>query len=197
MLSVNSKLLDAIDNDNIKIMEHLDKSCYIKEREVIELFNSLFNNYPIGSFVFYKEDNDLYIIDGYMRLMMLYCALFGQTKPDFDKINKDKIINHVLYFDLENKFFFFDLFGDFPKEIQPHQIPVHILLKTANFRSYFRRRIDPYVDGETAKRYFDIADKYSRQLHDYKVLVTIVTDATQNDIDKMVKVLNKNAGYSI
>lgn len=172
-----TRLLDDIKNDRIVVTEPRDIGD--DEIKVANLFDSLLNNYPIGTIILHKKKDKLYVVDGYQRLVHLFRSLSREVKDNFIKYNANNVYI-ALYFDLWYRSFYYH-----PMTILPvHCIPVHILLKTSDFRNYFKKYVmSEVVDIETYNSYFDIADKFSRQLYEYKVPVTLISNATDDDIE--------------
>lgn len=187
---------------------------FVWERSNIrELFDSIKNNYPIGSILLWRprehkdwpsrkigsytlpdcDGQQIYVLDGYQRLSSLFGCL---TNPDKAGLSYDEKLRRDyfdLYYDLEDESFIY-MGGREPK---PSQVPVYILMSTMDFRRHSRKYIEPYSNEEEMEAYLDRADAFSRSLVDYKVAVIEVTNAELDDaVDIFSRINSKGTEIS-
>lgn len=180
---------------------------FVWERSNIrELFDSIKNNYPIGSILLWKprerkdwgskrmgsyslptiDGSQIYVLDGYQRLSALFGCLTNPEKAGLDydsNLHKDFF---ELYYDLEDESFIY-MGGRVPK---PWQVPVYILMSTMDFRKYSRKNLEPFVNEHELESYLDKADSFSRSLVDYKIAVIEVTNAELDDAVEIFSRIN-------
>ena len=166
--------------------------------DIKELFESIKNNYPIGSLLIWKPKTDynwdklksvggfklpksvsqqVFLLDGYQRLSSLFGCLTNARKVNLEideSIDRESLYN--LYFDLEEETFVY--LRSAPKY---YQVPVYILMSTSDFRQYSRKHIEPYSKDERLDVYLDRADAFSRVLIDYKLAVIEISGADLSD----------------
>lgn len=187
---------------------------FVWERSNIrELFDSIKNNYPIGSILLWKprehkawqsrkigsytlpdcDGQQIYVLDGYQRLSSLFGCLTNPEKAGLvydEKLRRDYF---DLYYDLEDESFIY-MGGREPK---PSQLPVYILMSTMDFRRHSRKYIEPYSNEEEMETYLNRADAFSRSLVDYKVAVIEVTNAELDDaVDIFSRINSKGTEIS-
>lgn len=192
-----SKLLDDIRQGYLQIPPF--QRDFVWDRgSILDLFDSIKNNYPIGSILVWKPKNELpwkslkeigsyriqpkdsnrkYLLDGYQRLSSLFGCL---TNPDKTNLKCNESLRNLLfsiYFDLEEEIFVY-IRQNTPK---PHQVPVYILMSTSDFRQYSRKYMEPFCDPLRLDKYLDRADSLSRSLVDYKLAVIEISDAPLSD----------------
>ncbi len=166
--------------------------------DIRDLFESIKNNYPIGSLLIWKPQNNynwdnlksvggfelpkntsqqVFLLDGYQRMSSLFGCLTNAGKTNL-KVDEtvDRLSLYGLFFDLEEENFVYLRYA--PK---PFQIPVYILMSTSDFRQYSRKYIEPYCDEEMLNLYLDRADAFSRTLIDYKLAVVEISEANLSD----------------
>ena len=161
------------------------------------LFDSIKNDYPIGSILLWKplEQKDwqgkcigsytlpdshgqqIYVLDGYQRLSSLFGCLTNPEKSGLSYDVKQRSETIDLYYDLDDESFVY--MGG--REPRPWQVPVYILMSTMDFRRYSRKKLEPHVKEEKLEIYLDRADSFSRSLVEYKMAVIEVTNAGLDD----------------
>lgn len=180
---------------------------FVWERgNIRDLFDSIKNNYPIGSVLLWKprekkdweskkigsyslpfvEGTQIYVLDGYQRLSSLFGCL---TNPERAGLEYDSNLRKdffELYYDLEDESFVY-MGGRTPK---PWQVPVYILMSTMDFRKYSRKNLEPFVKENKLESYLDKADAFSRSLIDYKIAVIEVTNAELDDAVEIFSRIN-------
>lgn len=192
-----TKLLDDLRQGIIQVPPF--QRNFVWERDDIkDLFDSIRNNYPIGSILLWKPktkqpwdtlkkvgsfelpiDNEqkIYLLDGYQRMSSLFGCLTNPQKLGLVYDENEYSVFYNLYFDLEDEVFIY-LRHSNPL---PYQVPVHILMSTSDFRQYSRKHIEPYCDTNELDTYLDRADAFSRSLIDYKLAVIEISDADLSD----------------
>ena len=187
---------------------------FVWERNNIrELFDSIKNNYPIGSVLLWKprerkewtnrtigsytlpdcKGQQIYVLDGYQRLSSLFGCLTNPEKSGLAYNQKLRTDYFDLYYDLEDESFIY-MGGRLPK---PTQIPVYILMSTMDFRRYTRRMMDQNIAENLLEKYLDRADSFSRSLMDYKIAVIEVTNAELDDaVDIFSRINSKGTDIS-
>lgn len=207
-----TKILDDLRQGFIQIPPF--QRDFVWERNRIrELFDSIKNDYPIGSILLWKprewkewdtkrlggyilpktQGQQIYVLDGYQRLSSLFGCLTNPEKSGLDFDNKQLNESFSLYYDLEDESFVY-MGGREPK---PCQVPVYILLSTMEFRRYYRKYIENFVDDNILETYLDRADALSRSLIDYKIAVIEVTNAELDDaVDIFSRINSKGTEIS-
>lgn len=207
-----SKILDDLRQGIIQIPPFQRE--FVWERNNIrELFDSIKNNYPIGSVLLWRprekkdwkskqigsymlpvnDSQQIYVLDGYQRLSSLFGCLTNPEKSDLAYDRKLRSDYFELFFDLDDESFIY-MGGREPK---PCQVPVYILMSTMDFRRYSRKYIEPYVAEEKLETYLDRADAFSRSLVDYKMAVIEVTNAELDDaVDIFSRINSKGTEIS-
>lgn len=187
---------------------------FVWERNNIrELFDSIKNNYPIGSILLWKprerkdwksrkigsyvlpecDGQQIYVLDGYQRMSSLFGCLTNPEKAGLMYDEKLRGDFFSLYYDLEDESFVY-LGG---RDVKPSQVPVYILMSTMDFRRHSRKYIEPYVKEEKLEQYLDRADAFSRSLIDYKLAVIEVTNAELDDaVDIFSRINSKGTEIS-
>lgn len=207
-----SKILDDLRQGIIQVPPF--QRDFVWERNNIrELFDSIKNNYPIGSVLFWKprekkqwkskqigsymlpsnEGQQIYVLDGYQRLSSLFGCLTNPVKSNLEFDNKLRNDYFELYYDLEDESFIY-MGGREPKS---YQVPVYILMSTMDFRRYSRKYIEPSINDDKLELYLDRADAFSRSLVDYKMAVIEVTNAELDDaVDIFSRINSKGTEIS-
>ncbi len=207
-----SKILDDLRQGIIQIPP-FQREFVWQRSNIRELFDSIKNNYPIGSVLLWRprekkewdskpigsyilpanEGQQIYVLDGYQRLSSLFGCL---TNPEKSSLRYDAKLHNdyfELYYDLDDESFIY-MGGRIPK---PCQVPVYILMSTMDFRRYSRKNIEPFVDEDILETYLDRADAFSRSLVDYKMAVIEVTNAELDDaVDIFSRINSKGTEIS-
>ena len=192
-----TKLLDELRNGNLQVPPF--QRDFVWDRDAIkDLFDSIRNNYPIGSILLWKpktkqpwknlkkvgsfylpieNDQKVYLLDGYQRMSSLFGCLTNPLKSGLKYDDDERHTFFDLYFDLEDETFLYLRYSN----PSPHQVPVYILMSTSDFRQYSRKHIEPNYEPEILDVYLDRADAFSRSLIDYKLAVIEISDAELSD----------------
>jgi hypothetical protein len=169
--------------------------------DIKQLFDSIKNNYPIGSILFWKplenasawmeeskigpykiavnsSKEPIYILDGYQRLSSLFGCL---TNPK--KYNNDNIVlnesewkrNFNLYYDLEDEQF---VYLRSSINIFPYQVPVYVFMNSIDFRQYARKNFESLNDEKKIELYYDRADEIGQIFTNYQIASVDINYAT-------------------
>lgn len=191
-------LLDELRQGNLQVPPFQRE--FVWERDAIkDLFDSIRNNYPIGSILLWKpktkqpweslkrvgsyylpktNEQKTFLLDGYQRLSSLFGCLTNPTKSELERNEYEYTTFFNLYFDLEDESFIYLRSNNKPL---PYQVPVYILMSTSDFRQYSRKYIEPFCKFDKLDIYLDRADIFSRSLIDYKLAVIEISEADLSD----------------
>lgn len=169
--------------------------------DIKQLFDSIKNNYPIGSILFWKplenasawmeeskigpykiEVNStkepIYILDGYQRLSSLFGCLTNPKKYNIENI----ILNEIewekkfnLFYDLEDEQF---VYLRSSLNIFPHQVPVYVFMNSIDFRQYARKNFESINDEKKIELYYDRADEIGQIFTNYQIASVDINYAT-------------------
>ena len=163
-----------------------------KRKQIIELVDSIFRNYPIGSMLVWESTQELaskrtiadlevgersktypvnYLLDGQQRLSTICGVLYwapGDPKSYWN-----------VAFDLKSLKFFH---ADHVEELPLHQIPLRRLADPAD---YFRR-LSPMDDAQLKAR----ADLLFNRFKDYQVALVTLGDMSINDVAPVFERIN-------
>lgn len=215
MVENNSINIDTQVRSLMKVLDDLRKGYiqippfqrdFVWEQENVRaLFDSIKNNYPIGSILLWKpektygwpnvntisgvslpqsSESPLFILDGCQRLSTLFGCL---TNPDKVSI-KNRMMwkeKFELYYDLEEEAFIY--MGN--RKAKAYQIPLYILTSTSEFRQYTRKILEPQITDEVKMDlYLERADVFSRSLIEYKLAVIEVNNA---ELEQAVEIFSR------
>ena len=166
-----------------------------KRKEVINLFDSIYNGYPIGSILLWNSteklesertiadlninDNDNkffptnYLLDGQQRISSLCGCLYWDAKDYRSLWN--------VVFDLEKEEFLY------PKnEFKSEYFPLNKLINTSDFILQCRK----FENHPKNEIYFKNAEKLLRSIKDYKIAVVKIGDMTINEVAPIFERIN-------
>jgi hypothetical protein len=165
-----------------------------KRKDVIKLWDSIYNGYPIGSILLWltkqrlaseKRIGDLdinnrpeeyptnYLLDGQQRLSSLCGALYWNTE------NKNSLWN--ISFDLEKEKFIF------PKdEIKYEYFPLNRLIETSDFLSQCK----VFENHPNSKKYFENAKALLDSVKDYKIAAVTIGDMKISEVAPIFERIN-------
>lgn len=200
-------LIDEIKKGSVCVPPFQRDFVWTRE-QIKDLFSSIQHNYPIGSILLWKPDKQyswtpnymiggyqlekrdeegVFILDGYQRLSSIFSCL---TNPNTADLNKSKIADKGM----------FDLFYDLSDESfiylrnanarMPYQVPLYVFMSTSEFRKYSRAYIEPFVDGSKLDLYLDRADDLSRKLVDYQFACVEIKGANIQEAVEIFSRLN-------
>lgn len=171
-----------------------------KPDDMIALFESIENGYPVGSLLFWRTEQNYmslsnigpykipsrpnspinFILDGHQRLSTLYGILTNPTNKAF--IEDDNSWRWTLYYDLREKKFIHVRKG-FP---EPHYIRLNSLLQTIEFLKE-SRRIETDCK-EDAIKYIEQAEKIAQTIREYQIAITQIEGG---DLDSAVNIFSR------
>ena len=180
-----------------------------EQDDIIELFDSIKNNYPIGSILFWKpsethlglisvesfigpylllqqeKSDNVFILDGLQRLSSLFGCLINPHKVNL-KLNQKKFEEKFnLYYDLEEERFIYLR----QKSLnQPYQVPVYVFMNSIDFRQYARREFEKIRDEEKIELYYDRADEIGQIFNNYQIASVDINYAS---IEEAVEVFRR------
>jgi len=176
-------LIDRMDKGEIKIPSFQRDYIWTKNQKK-ELFESIQEEYPIGTILLWKPTNEFkindelgpfevkevspngffYILDGFQRLSTLFGCLIN---PDKTKhiINKDKLSDFTIYYDLEKEEF------DIPRSEPTNytSIPLYLLIDTFGYLDFADNLRSQLSDKSIANELIDKAKILSSTLIDYEI----------------------------
>lgn len=157
-----------------------------RQDQVTDLFDSIINGYPIGSFLLWSRDKDwkgslaimdseindaatprYYILDGRQRLTAFYgCTIQSKDKPSiFD-----------LYYNLRLQSFVY---------VANRQVPSYVLRVSDIYDTFTLlgklQKIRESYDEETARKYVELAKRVNYQLQQYVVSKITLEDCSLDD----------------
>ena len=176
-----------------------------KRDAVKDLFDSIKNNYPIGSVLLWKPENPnwdnkktigayyilsnktnpIYILDGFQRFSCLFGCLTNPNSIDLKRNETEYKAFFDLYYDLEDEAFIY-LRSEANRSVW--QLPVYILMSSKDFRQYSRTVMEPGITSPKIDLYLDRADRLSSTLLDYKIANIEIKNA---NIEEAVKIFSR------
>lgn len=159
--------------------------------DIKQLFDSIKNNYPIGSILFWKPSENatswnekssigpyqignknikepIYILDGFQRLSSLFGCMTNPHKYNTENLKLDKLEwerKFNLYYDLEDEQFLY--LRSSTKNLS-YQVPVYIFMNSIDFRQYARKNLEG-VDEKKIEQYYDRADEIGQIFTNYQI----------------------------
>ncbi len=169
--------------------------------DIKQLFDSIKNNYPIGSILFWKplenasawmEESKIgpykivvnslrepiYILDGYQRLSSLFGCLTNPKKYNNENIalsESEWKRNFNLYYDLEDEQF---IYLRSSINVFPYQVPVYVFMNSIDFRQYARKNFESINDEKKIELYYDRADEIGQIFTNYQIASVDINYAT-------------------
>ena len=160
--------------------------------DIKQLFDSIKNNYPIGSILFWKpsenasswigenkvgpftidnqtDKDPIYILDGFQRLSSLFGCLTNPQKFNNEKLTIDRKSwerNFSLYYDLEEEQFIYIRSNT---NNQAYQVPVYVFMNSIDFRQYARKNFENLIDESKIELYYDRADAIGQIFTNYQI----------------------------
>lgn len=176
--------------------------------DIKQLFDSIKNNYPIGSILFWKpsenasswieeskvgpymiknrnEKDPIYILDGFQRLSSLFGCLTNPDKFNKDNLEIDEVEwnrNFNLFYDLEEEQF---TYLRSSSNNQAYQVPVYVFMNSIDFRQYARKNFENIIDENKIELYYDRADEIGQVFTNYQIASV---DINYADIEEAVEI---------
>lgn len=174
-----------------------------EQKNIQDLFDSIYRGYPIGSFLFWDTDKTegsaarfgpasfaaapksaFLVIDGQQRLTTLAATLLREREPEAPGDE-----DFLVFFDLGTATFRIPR----PKESRPPQwLPLNEVVDTIRYLEWLERLPR---DGNR-DRYVQVANQVARALRDYKVPVYIVRSDDEGELRRIFERLN-NSGKAL
>jgi hypothetical protein len=171
-----------------------------KPEDMIALFESIENGYPVGSLLFWRTDSQYlslsnigpyiiphnsgsptnFILDGHQRLSTLYGILTNPSNKE--KISEANDWQWALFYDLKEKKFTHVRKG----KPEPHYIKLYSLLQTIEFLKE-SRRIEKECKNEGIK-YIEHAEKLAQIIREYQIAITQIEGG---DLDSAVNIFSR------
>lgn len=194
-------LLERISTGELRV-PNFQRPFVWKPDDMIALFESIENGYPVGSLLFWKTGEEYrslpnigpyeipdnkslpsnFILDGHQRLSTLYGILTHPANKKF--IEKNNPWRWTLFYDLKDKRF---LHVRKPEEKQPHFIALFSLLQTIEFLKE-SRRIEKECKPNEAAKYIEQAEKLAQIIREYQIATTQIEGG---DLDSAVNIFSR------
>ncbi|WP_064197820.1 MULTISPECIES: DUF262 domain-containing protein [Emticicia] len=170
-----------------------------EQDKIKQLFDSIKNNYPIGSILFWKPLEDMpdfinevsnigpynikkkeskepfFILDGLQRLSSLFGCLSNPRKTALDLDKKKWEDKFNLYYDLEAEQFIY--LRQKSKNLA-FQVPVYVFMNSIDFRQYARKEFEKIDDESKIELYYDRADEIGQIFTNYQIASVDINYAT-------------------
>lgn len=195
-----SRLVTRIEQGDIKIPV-FQRQFVWKPGQILELLDSIFRGYPIGSLLFWLSSEPLaternlgdfelpqtpdkyprnYVLDGQQRLATIYGVLRWNGKPEDSNI-------YNVSFDLKTNSFL-----PTQSPAPATHIPMNIIFDTKRFR-LFQTNLLSRPDGQEL---IDATDVLSETFREYAIPVVAVTEATVDHVSSIFERIN-NTGTKL
>jgi hypothetical protein len=181
--------------------------------DIKQLFDSIKNNYPIGSILFWKplenaksfiDDKDpkigpykyilkekkdpVFILDGLQRLTSLFGCLVNPKKTNLKLINSIWEEKFNLHYDLEEQKFIY--LRQKSKNL-PFQVPVYIFMNSIDFRQYARKEFEKIENENKIEQYYDRADEIGQIFNNYQIASVDIEYASIDEAVEIFKRVNE------
>lgn len=187
------ELVDRVKQGDIKIPKFQRPFVWLR-RAVLDLFDSVYRQYPIGSVLLWLTHEKLaserrigdldiaerpiiyptnYLLDGQQRLSSLCGALYWDGK------NPKSLWN--VAFDLDKEFFFHP-----KKPLTPRQFPLNKLIKTSDFLTQCRI-LESLADKDVM---IEKAEGLLKSIKDYKMAAVTIGDMKINEVAPIFERIN-------
>lgn len=174
--------MDMIRNGQVKIPS-FQRDFIWTNRQKIKLFESIKEEYPIGTILLWKPDaefsvkdtlgpftvakrntNFFYILDGFQRLSTLFGCLTNPSPEEFE-IDKELLSQFAMQYDLEKEEF------NIPRnrQVEITNLPVYKLLDTFGFLDFSDELRSTLDNKEDANKLIGRAKQLSSTLIDYQL----------------------------
>jgi len=176
-------ILDQITTGTLRV-PNFQRPFVWKPDDMIALFESIYNGYPIGSLLFWKADQNYntlshigpyklketeelpinYILDGHQRLSTLYGVLTNLERKNNEDNNDYR---WDVYYDLKTEEFLHVKGKDM---VEPHYFPLKNLLKTTEFIKETRRVFTKF--SSEGEKLIEKAEKLLQTFRSYRIAIT-------------------------
>jgi hypothetical protein len=194
-------ILDDINKGRIKI-PLFQREFVWKDKQMIELFDSMQKGYPIGSLLFWKpqeeykyyenfgpykideKSNDVkYVLDGFQRLSTLFGALTNPNRlPQYKKETPSK--GYAIFYDLIEEEF------TYSRKRTPdiNLIPLYVLIDTFDFLSFISDMQKLVASEDMYNKLVTKAKQLAKTFVDYEIPYI---DITGGDISSSVDIFSR------
>ncbi|WKL48253.1 DUF262 domain-containing protein [Flavobacterium pectinovorum] len=180
---------------------------------IIQLFDSIKNNYPIGSILFWKplensisyiDDQEprigpykynlkekkepVFILDGLQRLTSLFGCLINPNKTKLELVKSIWDDKFNVHYDLEEEKFIY--LRQKSKNL-PFQVPVFIFMNSIDFRQYARKEFEKINDETRIEQYYDRADEIGQIFNNYQIASVDIEYASIDEAVEIFKRVNE------
>ena len=176
------KFMTLIEDGRFKIPT-FQRDFVWRDKEKIELFDSISKEYPIGSILLWQplkkfsnkgkigpytikhldDTNYFYVLDGFQRLSTLFGCLTNPSKTQL-KYNKTILDKHfTMFYSLDEQIF------KMRKASSITDIPVYILIDTFEFLDYIDNLRNELREDPNLTKYIERAKQLSSTLIDYQI----------------------------
>jgi hypothetical protein len=174
-------LLEDIANGEYKI-PIFQREFVWKTSQIIDLFDSIFKGYPIGSLLFWntkdyktkneigpytleKENSDVrYVLDGFQRISTLFGVL--ANPKDYKQVDKNELKNFVIYFDVRDKSF---SYIKNKKDKNIFSIPLYKIYDNRELFNFLRELDKENIEQINKTEYIENARNLHSILHKYRL----------------------------
>jgi uncharacterized protein with ParB-like and HNH nuclease domain len=187
--------------------------------DIINLFDSIRNKYPIGSIQFWQpiyensnvwieEENNyigpykvlntslepkpIFILDGLQRLSSLFGCLINPEKYNKTSLKLNDSLwkdKFRIFYDLEDQKFF--ILKKNQKNTLRHQVPLYALISTSDYRKFARENIESIQDISKIDLYNDRADELSKIILNYEISSVDILNASVDEAVEIFWRVNK------
>jgi uncharacterized protein with ParB-like and HNH nuclease domain len=187
--------------------------------DIINLFDSIRNKYPIGSIQFWQpiyensnvwieqennyigpykvlnislEPKPVFILDGLQRLSSLFGCLINPEKYNKNRLKLSDSLwkdKFRIFYDLEDEKFF--ILRKNQKNTLRHQVPLYALISTSDYRKFARENIETIEDKSKIDLYNDRADELSKIILNYEISSVDILNASVDEAVEIFWRVNK------
>ena len=187
--------------------------------DIINLFDSIRNKYPIGSIQFWQpfyensnvwieqennyigpykvvntnqEPKPIFILDGLQRLSSLFGCLINPEKYNKNRLILNESLRNDkfrIYYDLHEEEFF--ILRKNQKNTLRHQVPLFALISTSDYRKFARENIETIEDKSKIDLYNDRADELSKIILNYEISSVDILNASVDEAVEIFWRVNK------
>ncbi len=204
------KFLTLIEDGRFKIPT-FQRDFVWKDKEKIELFDSISKEYPIGSILLWQplkkfsnkgeigpykikhldDTNYFYVLDGFQRLSTLFGCLTNPNKTQL-KFNKTVLDKHfTMFYSLDEQIF------KMRKSSSITDIPVYILIDTFEFLDYIDNLRNELREDPNLNAYIERAKQLSSTLIDYQIpSIEILGGTIKDAVDIFSRINSKGVEIS-
>lgn len=189
------KLRQKILDGEIKIPP-FQRNFVWKKEQIIDLLDSIYNDYPVGSILLWETGEDLpsirnvggyelpeskaeypvnYILDGQQRITSIFGVFCFELKQTTEKDFDENIFN--VYFDLILKKFIFE--DELNKETQI--FPLKLLFNNYEFNKYIR---------DFAREQYEVAVELQSIFQNYEIPTVTIKKRTKNEVGVIFERIN-------